>query len=216
MVTLIATVFSHFVGCLFILFVFFAVQTKAFEFKQVPFFSFCFYFHYSGRGIEKDIAAVGFCRGMQMLAVVSGAEMIQDIPTHFQNLNKEYLYQHRNEKATPESYRDYAPHDVSVANDSLAYEIYQQDLLTGCPSWHHQAVLNVDDTNLIVSGSVDTNSEKMIEIIEYTGKDFIIGFQFHPEAAVVKHLQGAENADEFMDRETALLVFEALIAMLRQ
>ena len=166
--------------------------------------------------IEKDIAAVGFCRGMQMLAVVSGAEMIQDIPTHFQNLNKEYRYQHRNEKATPESYRDYAPHDVSVANDSLAYEIYQQDLLTGCPSWHHQAVLNVDDTNLIVSGSVDTNSEKMIEIIEYTGKDFIIGFQFHPEAAVVKHLQGAENADEFMDRETALLVFEALTAMLRQ
>ena len=166
--------------------------------------------------IEKDIAAVGFCRGMQMLAVVSGAEMIQDIPTHFQNLNKEYLYQHRNEKATPESYRDYAPHDVSVANDSLAYEIYQQDLLTGCPSWHHQAVLNVDDTNLIVSGSVDTNSENMIEIIEYTGKDFIIGFQFHPEAAVVKHLQGAENADEFMDRETALLVFEALIAMFRQ
>ena len=43
--------------------------------------------------IEKNIAAVGFCRGMQMLAVVSGAKMIQDIPTHFQNLNKEYLYQ---------------------------------------------------------------------------------------------------------------------------
>ena len=161
--------------------------------------------------IEKDIATVGFCRGMQMLAVVSGAKMIQDIPTHFQNLNKEYLYQHRNEKATPESYRDYAPHDVSVANDSLAYEIYQKDILTGCPSWHHQAVLNVDNTNLIVSGSVDTNAERMIEIIEYTGKDFIIGFQFHPEAAVVKHLQGAENAAKFMDRETALLVFEALI-----
>ena len=166
--------------------------------------------------IEKNIAAVGFCRGMQMLAVVSGAKMIQDIPTHFQNLNKEYLYQHRNEKATPESYRANAPHDVSVAKDALAYEIYQKDILTGSPSWHHQAVLNVDNTNLIVSGSVDTNAERMIEIIEYTGKDFIIGFQFHPEAAVVKQLQGAENADEFMDRETALLVFEALIAMLRQ
>ena len=71
-------------------------------------------------------------------------------------------------------------------------------------------------TNLIVSGSVDTNAERMIEIIEYTGKDFIIGFQFHPEAAVAKHLQGAENAAEFMDRETALLVFEALIDTLRQ
>ena len=166
--------------------------------------------------IEKDIAVVGFCRGMQMLAVVSGAEMIQDIPTYFQNLNKEYLYQHRNEKATPESYRDYAPHDVSIAKDSLAYNIYQKNLLTGCPSWHHQAVLNVDDTNLVVSGSVDTNSEKIIEIIEYTGKDFIIGFQFHPEAAVVKHLKGADNAVDFMDCETALLVFEALINTLRQ
>ena len=165
--------------------------------------------------IEKDISAVGFCRGMQMLAVVSGAKMIQDIPTYFQNLNKEYLYQHRNEKATPESYRDYAPHNVSVTNDSLAWEIYQKDILNGCPSWHHQAVLNVDDTNLVVSGSIDTNSEKMIEIIEYTGKDFIIGFQFHPEAAVVKHLQGADNAADFMDRETALHVFEALVELVR-
>ena len=69
---------------------------------------------------------------MQMLAVVSGAKMIQDIPTHFQNLNKEYLYQHRNEKAPPESYRDYAPHAVSVANDSLAYEIYQMNFLFFC------------------------------------------------------------------------------------
>ena len=63
----------------------------------------------------------------------------------------------------------------------------------------------------MVSGSVDTNSEKMIEIIEHTGKDFIIGFQFHPEAAVVKHLQGADNAADFMDYDTALLVFESLI-----
>lgn len=161
--------------------------------------------------IEKNIAVVGFCRGMQMLAVVSGAEMIQDIPTHYRNLNKEYLYQHRNEKSTPESYRDYVPHDVSVVKDSLAYKIYQKELLTGCPSWHHQAVLNVDGTDLVVSGSVDTNSEKMIEIIEYTGKDFIIGFQFHPEAAVVKHMQGADNAADFMDYDTALLVFESLI-----
>lgn len=161
--------------------------------------------------IEKDIAVVGFCRGMQMLAVVSGAEMIQDIPTYFCDLDKEYMYQHRNEKVSPESYRDYAPHDVSVAKDSLAYKIYQKELLTGCPSWHHQAVLNVDGTNLVVSGSVDTNSEKIIEIIEYSGKEFIIGFQFHPEAAVVKHLQNADNVADFMDYETSLRIFETLI-----
>lgn len=166
--------------------------------------------------IDKNIAVVGFCRGMQMLAVVGGAKMIQDIPTHFENLNKEYQFQHRNEKATPQSYRDYAPHDVSISPNSLAHKIYQTDVLSGCPSWHHQAVLNVDHTNLIVTGSVDTNSEQMIEIIEYRGKDFIMGFQFHPEAAAVKHLQGADNANDFMSLDTALLVFGALIDEIRQ
>ena len=77
-------------------------------------------------------------------------------------------------------------------------------------------VLNVDHTNLIVTGSVDTNSEQMIEIIEYRGKDFIMGFQFHPEAAAVKHLQGADNANDFMSLDTALLVFGALIDEIRQ
>ena len=165
--------------------------------------------------IEKDIAAVGFCRGMQMLAVVGGATIIQDIPEYFASLDKEYSYQHRNEKETPDSYRDYAPHSVSIEKDSLAYGIFKTELLQGCPSWHHQAVLSVDGTNLKVSGSTDTNSVKMIEIIEYTGKKFILGFQFHPEAAIVKHIENAANADKFMDRETATLVFKALIDAVR-
>lgn len=161
--------------------------------------------------IEKNIAAVGFCRGMQMLAVVSGAKMIQDVPTYFDGLSKEYQYQHRNEKATPESYRDYAPHDVSIVKDSLAHRIYGTELLSGCPSWHHQAVLSVENTNLTVSGSTPTNGENMIEIIEYSGKDFIIGLQFHPEAALVKHLEGKDNAADFMNYETSLLIFKTLV-----
>jgi hypothetical protein len=36
--------------------------------------------------------------------------MIQDIPAYFGELDKEYKYEHRNEKETPESYRDYVPH----------------------------------------------------------------------------------------------------------
>lgn len=165
--------------------------------------------------IENNIPSVGFCRGMQMLAVVGGAKIIQDIPTYFNNLDKEYMYQHRNEKKTPDAYRDYAPHNVSVAEDSLAYEVFKTQTLTDCPSWHHQAVLNVDNTNLIVSGTTETNSENMIEILEYKGKDFIMGLQFHPEAAVVKHLNGAENASDFMDIDTAMLIFEALLDNVR-
>ena len=50
-----ANIFSHSVGCLFILFmVSFAVQ-KAFKFTWVPFVYFCFYFHYSRRRIQRIV-----------------------------------------------------------------------------------------------------------------------------------------------------------------
>ena len=165
--------------------------------------------------IENDIATVGFCRGMQMMAVVGGATMIQDIPTYFEELDKEYKYEHRNEKETPESYRDYVPHQVNIKKDSLADKIFKTDVLYGCPSWHHQAVLSVENTELLVSGSTNTNSEEMIEIIEFKDKNFVVGLQFHPEAAVVKHINNAQNASEFMDTETALLVFEELLSHAR-
>ena len=161
--------------------------------------------------IENDIAAVGFCRGMQMLAVVSGASIIQDIPTYFEGIGKDYHYEHRNEKETPDSYRDYVPHEVDITSGSLASEIFGTNILDGCPSWHHQAVFSVENTKLRVTGSTNTNSVNMIEIIEHTGKGFIMGFQFHPEAATVKHLNGAKNASDFMSYETSLLVFEALL-----
>ena len=46
--------FSQSVGCLFILFIVsFAVQ----KFSMVSFVIFCFYFHYSGSQIKKDVAA---------------------------------------------------------------------------------------------------------------------------------------------------------------
>ena len=161
--------------------------------------------------IEKDIATVGFCRGMQMMAVVGGATMIQDIPTYFDELGKDYQFEHRNEKETPDSYRDYVQHNVEISKDSLASEIFGTEVLSGCQSWHHQAVLSVENTDLAVSGSIDTNSEEMLEIIEHKDKEFIIGLQFHPEAAVVKNMNGVENATEFMDVEKAMLIFEALV-----
>ena len=58
---------------------------------------------------------------------------------------------------------------------------------------------------------MNIGSEEMIEIIEYKGKNFIVGLQFHPEAAIVKYMNNVENASEFIDAETAILIFEALM-----
>ena len=161
--------------------------------------------------LDNDIPVMGFCRGMQMLSVVSGGEVIQDIPAYFAENGVEYGYEHRNQKATPDSYRDYAAHDVQVAEDSLLYGIVGTTTLTGCPSWHHQAVRSVDNTRLVVTGFTETDGIQMIEAVERTDKTFAVGLQFHPEAALVKDLDGVENKDDYMDYDTALSIFRYLV-----
>ncbi len=161
--------------------------------------------------LDHDIPVVGFCRGMQMLGVISGAEVIQDIPAYFEAQGLEYHYIHRNRKETPESYRDYSPHTVQLSKGSIAYEIFGTETISGCPSWHHQALKNTANTRLAVTGTTDTDGIPMIEVIERTDKTLAIGFQFHPEAAVVKNLDSAENRGDYLDYGQALHVFTWLL-----
>ncbi len=161
--------------------------------------------------LDADIPVMGFCRGMQMLGVISGATVIQDIPTYFAGLGKEYNFEHRNVKTSPEQYRDYAPHDVRVARDSILYDIVGKTGLAGCPSWHHQALRSVDNTRLKVTGTLNVSGVDMIEAIERADKTCALGVQFHPEAAVVKNLKNAENAADFMSTKKALRFFEYLL-----
>ena len=161
--------------------------------------------------LDHDIPLMGFCRGMQMLSVVSGAEVIQDVPAYFAELGVAYHNEHSNQKLTPDSYRDYAAHDVRVLLNSRLYDMVHTDTLTGCPSWHHQAVKNVDNTRLEVTGYNDTDGIVMIEAVERTDKTFAVGLQFHPEAALVKHMENAENRDDYMNYDTALSIFRWIV-----
>jgi putative glutamine amidotransferase len=158
--------------------------------------------------LDHDIPFLGLCRGMQMLAVVSGCSMIQDVPTFFERQSINYDYLHRNQKAIPDSYRDYNAHPVTIMEESLVYSAYETSVLEGCPSWHHQAVRSIEGTNLIVSATTETCGITMVEAIERTDKEFALGLQFHPEAAYVKYMDKAQNMNDFMDTDTALKVFQ--------
>ena len=160
--------------------------------------------------LDNDIPVMGLCRGMQMLSVISGAEMIQDLPAYFAESGIKYDYQHRNEKKSADSYRDYAHHDVTVEINSHLYWLTDSDVLHAVPSWHHQAVKNVDNTRLMVTGYTETNGLRIIEAVERTDKTFAVGLQFHPEAVVAKNLDHAENRNEYMDYGTALKVFRKI------
>lgn len=155
--------------------------------------------------LEQDIPLMGICRGMQMLSVVSGAEVIQDIPSYFEQQGVEYHNEHR------DSARGYALHEVHVMRGSLLYDIVGTETLTGCPSWHQQAIKNVENTRLAVAGYEDMDGIAIIEAVERPDKTFAIGLQFHPEAAIVKQLEGADDADENMDYDTGIQFFARLI-----
>ena len=169
--------------------------------------------------LDKDIPLMGFCRGAQMLGVVSGATIIQDIPTWFVGQGLDYNYEHRREKGEGETYRDYVPHTVTLVEGSRLAEFYGTTTLTNCPSWHHQAILSTEGTPLQVTATATVSGVEMVEGIERVDKTCAIAVQFHPEAAVVKHLGEAinnDNAEQFMSYDEGMKIFRSFVATCKQ
>lgn len=161
--------------------------------------------------VNHDLKVMGFCRGIQMLGLYSGASVMQDIPTYFKAKGWSYSYEHRNEKVG-DAYRDYAPHNVDVVSSTKLYTVADTSTIEKAPSWHHQALLSIEGTALSLNASTDTEGHPMIGGIERKDKTWEIGLQFHPEAALVKHLNKAANQDQFMSSKNALKFFKALVA----
>ncbi len=65
-------------------------------------------------------------------------------------------------------------------------------------------------TRLTVTAQTMTDGLPVIEGLERRDKTFCMGVQFHPEIAVRKHLDHAENEADFMDYDTAMKCLRAL------
>lgn len=160
---------------------------------------------------EEKLPVLCICRGMQMLGVVSGASMIQDLRTFFDELGLAYHDDHRVEP-TDEHGRNFASHSVHITDaTSLIRQIAGNDSIARVPSWHHQAIRNVEGTALKVTAVTPTNGVNIIEAVERTDKPFFIGLQFHPEVAVGKHVNKEADASSFMPYDEAMRYFRALV-----
>ncbi len=156
--------------------------------------------------LDHDIPVLAICRGMQMLSVVSGAEMIQDLAMYMEAMGKSYGFEHRKEPDASGARRDFAFHHVTVTEeDSILHRLTGTDTVLNVPSWHHQAVKSVDGTSLVVTGrSAAGGAEEIIEAVERPDKTFVLGLQYHPEMAVVRQLD-----------EVSLVYFAAIVEMAR-
>ena len=157
--------------------------------------------------LEENMPILAICRGMQLLSVVSGADMIGDVGQYMEGQGITYTNVHRDPNK-----KIFASHDVNVlSHESLLYKIAGEDVISNVPSWHHQIVGNVNGTRLVVTAITMTDGIPIIEGVERTDKDFVIGVQFHPEVAVAKVIDNEEDAGNFMSYDKAISYFKILI-----
>lgn len=133
--------------------------------------------------LKEDMPVLATCRGMQMLNVICGGTLYQDISSEY-----ETDISHRDPELI-----DFAYHNCTIDNNSKLYSMLKTNEIE-VNSWHHQSIKKVGDGLIVTAKSPDNT----IEGLELTNAFFVVGVQFHPEWHVV------ENDDRFIP------VFETL------
>lgn len=140
--------------------------------------------------LERDKPVLGICRGMQLLNVVFGGSLIQDIPTQVPG-----AICHSQKTLT----RDEPFHHISLVKDSnLARMLWRDRLDTN--TFHHQAVRKVGQGLVPVAHSADG----IIEGVE-TPNGRVLGVQWHPECMAKEDPVQQRLFDGFVElcKETA-------------
>lgn len=117
--------------------------------------------------LDQGVPILGVCRGLQILNVLHGGTLYQDITTQRPNSPRHDHTSH------PRSWRS---HEIAINPDSRLAGIL------GSPrqvvnSLHHQAIDRIGDGIEITAWSEDGIAEAM----EIPGDSFVIAVQYHPE-----------------------------------
>ncbi len=104
--------------------------------------------------IESGKPILGICGGEQLLNIITGGKLIRDIPNHRG-----------------------VEHMIYPEKDSHIYELFGDSVIVN--STHHQCVDPefLNENFRVTAWSADS----IVECIEYEGKQWILGTQFHPE-----------------------------------
>ncbi len=118
--------------------------------------------------LKKPLLAI--CRGVQILNIVAGGDIYQDLEE-----TGSYL------KHQQEAPRWYPTHDVYIESDCMLAEIL------GCKqmrvnSFHHQAVKKLGNGLRVAARAGD----RVVEALEGSGSFFVLGVQWHPECMYQK------------------------------
>lgn len=127
--------------------------------------------------LERELPIFGICRGMQLLNVYFGGTLYQDLTTQRDN-------QLGHAQRAPWGHHQ---HKVRCAEGSRLHEILGECMPLEINSFHHQAVKDLAP-NLRCTAEAE---DGLIEGIEATDHDWVVGVQWHPE----RHEAEAPNSD---------------------
>ncbi|MDY7230597.1 gamma-glutamyl-gamma-aminobutyrate hydrolase family protein [Hyalangium rubrum] len=116
--------------------------------------------------LKRNMPVLGICGGMQLLNVVLGGTLYQDIGREMQEVRE---HEQKHDRTQPQ-------HPVDVRDNSLLAEAVGRGQLM-VNSTHHQAVKKLG--NQVVSSAVSPDG--VVEAIESTAHAFALGVQWHPE-----------------------------------
>jgi putative glutamine amidotransferase len=127
-----------------------------------------------GAALEYDLPVLGICRGIQVLNVACGGDLVQDVK--LLGLDRGTHYQSRRSPALP----SHEPgHSVRVASGTVLADIVGAGEL-GVNSFHHQVLGRLAPGFVIGAIAPDD----VIEAIESPVHRFVLGVQWHPERMV--------------------------------
>jgi putative glutamine amidotransferase len=116
--------------------------------------------------LKRNMPVLGICGGMQLLNVVLGGTLVQDILREVENARD---HEQKHDRSQPH-------HPVDVKDGTLLAEYLGRGQLM-VNSTHHQAVKKAGE-NVVVSA---VSPDGVVEAIEATGHVFAVGVQWHPE-----------------------------------
>lgn len=124
-----------------------------------------FEFTLAKMAMDKEIPLLGICRGHQILNVLNGGTLYQDI-----SLKEGSFIKH-----AQSSHGTVVTHKINIEKDSMLYSILGDSTMVN--SLHHLSIKDLAPGFKIVA----TANDGVIEAIEKEGDYFAMGVQWHPE-----------------------------------
>ena len=128
-----------------------------------------FEFYLSSAAIDRGIPVLGICGGMQLLNVLFGGNLIEDIPAILgSDIHRDDYFR--------------IAHRIRIEKNSRLFRATRRRVM-GVNSTHHQAVYFIPPCFKVTA----TSEDGIVEGIELDSENMVMGVQFHPEALLSKN-----------------------------